>query len=525
MDKKKKYIVWGSIAFLMICLAGIYVWYHKRVTLSSDSTTMLPVAIDWMHGNLLLKDWVLGTNNFFFSETFFYIPGLLLGISAHQLLSLIPAVTLTVFIALTCYVFIWKDKSFESNKENIIATVFYVLIIGSVAYQTAYTLLNANSHNGVYVFISLEVLLLFLFIRDKKKKYIIAYTIIGALMLFSDGVYLMAMIAPACGMCCYYLLVNFIKKDKEKMETYVWAFGATVVSFIGGKAISLLLGLVGGLETRGIAMHVVSLKEVIQRLHDYKSQVLVMWGYNSADDSFFGIIYNSIVIVIFIATVVVFLYQIVDIIKGRIDGLKLILWLIVFFNVAGCLFTDTVVFYRYIVPSYLFGTMLLVLSIRTLISKLSDIKELCIATGVVLIVSGILVSAYRFNEADKVPENIMQDRQDVAQYIIDNNMGNGYGDFWIASVVSCYTEYKNDIYPIVSDENGLNSYIELIKKEWYEQKDMHYIIVNKDDANNLFCKKEQAIALIGEPDKRQVIGAFEVLYWNNDISEYIQAEY
>ncbi len=524
MDKKRKYIVSGVAVFLVLCLTGVYIWYHKRVILSSDSTTMLPVAIDLMHGNVLLKDWVLGTNNFFFSETIFYIPGLLLGISAHKLLIFIPAITIAAFIALSAYVFIWKDKRCESVRDNIITTVLYVLITGSVAYQTAYTLLNANSHNGVYLFITVEILLVFLYIRDNRKKYIIIYTVIGALMLFSDGVYLMALIAPVCAMSCYYILVGFIKKEKEKTVTYIWVFGATVVSFIAGKLIGVVLHAAGGLETRGIPMHVVSLKEAVHRLFEYKNQVLTMWGYNVSDNSLTEMIYNSVVIIILVATAIVFIYQIVDIIKGRIDTLRLILWLIVFFNIAGCLFTDTVIFYRYIVPSYLYGTMLVVLAVRTLLSKLKDVKEVYISTGIVLLACSLLVSVYRFSDAAEKPGNIMQDRQDIAQYIIDNNLGNGYGDFWIASVVSCYTDYKNDIYPIVSNENGLNSYVELINNKWYEQKDMHYIITNADDANNLFCKKEQAVAAIGEPDRQQVIGTFEIMYWNKDISDYVKVQ-
>lgn len=197
----------------------------------------------------------------------------------------------------------------------------------------------------------------------------------------------------------------------------------------------------------------------------------------------------------------------------------MILWLMMLFNVGGCLFTDTAIFHRYLVPTYIYGTMLLILTVM-------DILNVCstrIRRGLALIgmVSCIGISSYRVGEVVQIGD-VMKYQKQVAAYLTEHEMGNGYGDFFSASLIASFTEFKNNIYPISVSGGKIHPYVELIKKDWYGRNDIHYIIVNVEDQNNIFCKKRDAVAMLGEPDEAIVIGVYEILYWHTDISKYLE---
>lgn len=520
--KSQEKIIKSSIGIILLvaALTGFYYWYHLRVSLSSDSTTMIPVAMDLLNGNVLLHGWVFGTNNFMFSETIFYLPGLLLGMETWRLLYLVPALTFAGLLVINSYTFLFYRKPQISKQRKLCAAAFYIILLGAISYQTAYTLLNANSHNGLYVFIGIEVCLVFRYLDTKKYSYLSVYIIIGALMQFSDGVLLMAMIAPTLALCLYFGLQAWIAKEKETMIQYGALFGGTCAMYVLSKVMTLFFQGVGGMETRGLPMHIVTPKEAVERLFQYRDQALLLWGYKAdAQGNVAASIYNCLIVVFFIMTILAFFFQVYLIVQRKINRERMILWLMVLFNVGGCLFTDTAIFHRYLVPAYLYGTLLLLLTV-------SDLLQVCVVwiqRGAVVLAfaSCIIIAFYRINEAAAMGD-VMENQKEVGAYLIEHEMGNGYGDFWSASLIASFTEFENNIYPVSVADGEMRPYVELIKKEWYDQKDVHYIVMNVEDGNNLFCKKQDVVAVIGEPNADIVIGSYEILYWDADISEHLK---
>lgn len=508
------------IILSVVILTGFYYWYHLRVTLSSDSTTMIPVAMDLLQGNLLLRGWIFGTNNFLFSETIFYLPGVLVGMKIWQLLYIIPAVTFSALLVINIFTFLFYGKSQISERRKLYAAVSYVLLVGAISYHTAYTLLNANSHNGLYVFIGVEIWLIFRYLDTKKYRYVVLYIMIGALLQFSDGVFLMAMIAPAAGMCLYFGLQAWLAREKEALIQYVIIFGGTCATYALAKAISLFFQSMGGMETRGLPIQIVTPGVAVRRLFQYKDEALLLWGYKAdTQGSMVAQIYNLLIVLFFVMTVFAFFFHVSYIVKRKISRERMILWLMMLFNVGGCLFTDTAIFHRYLVPTYIYGTMLLILTVM-------DILNVCstrFRRGLALIgmVSCIGISSYRVGEVVQIGD-VMKYQKQVAAYLTEHEMGNGYGDFFSASLIASFTEFKNNIYPISVSGGKIHPYVELIKKDWYERNDIHYIVVNAEDQNNIFCKKRDAVAMLGEPDEAIVIGVYEILYWDTDISKYLE---
>lgn len=525
MRIKKESLQYKLIWILLLMLTTVfYYFYHYQVSYSSDSVTMIPLAMDWMKGNVFLKDWIVGTNNFFFTETIFYMPGLAMGIAVEQLMYFIPALTFSSFLVLTVYTFVIRKEDKEVSVRALEISAAYLLTVGVIAVQPAYTLLNANSHNGLYVFLVLELLLLFQYVDTGEKRCIIAYLLVGILMIYSDGVALMVFVAPVCAYVCYELLCNFIRKRREKNLHLVIAGGATVAAYLGSKGITTLLEMVGGLETLGLPMKIVNIQEAWKRLLGYKSQVTTLWGVRENFDGIVWIdIYNNMIRALIVFTAVAFFIQIFFIVTGKITRERMILWLIVLFNVGGSLFTDTVIYHRYIVPTYLFGMLLMFFTLYDAVRLLQRIFP----SVVYHVLRGIILAGCAYLAVMQISEipganPDMSGREALARYIETNQLGNGYGDFWTASVVASYTQYDNNIYPVYSEEEGLAPYTELIKNEWYQEKNIHYVVLCEDDNGNLMCKSEQLVTLFGEADDIYTSDGYMLMYWNQDLSNKIQ---
>lgn len=81
---------------VFVVLSILCFLYHEKVPINSDITTMIPLVRDFMNGNILLKDWTVATNSFFFTETILRIPFLLLGINSVDKVILRPQLFLQV---------------------------------------------------------------------------------------------------------------------------------------------------------------------------------------------------------------------------------------------------------------------------------------------------------------------------------------------------------------------------------------------------------------------------------------------
>lgn len=128
----------------LICFGAIvlctlfYSVYHLRVYLSSDSTSSLLMADSMAQGNVLLKGWVQGTNNFVFSEIVFYAIGRLLGIPYAAMLHVLPGVSGAVALAI--------GKKMQLLSEDI--QVFCVTHLAQVAASGDHHLLVSKQDDG-----------------------------------------------------------------------------------------------------------------------------------------------------------------------------------------------------------------------------------------------------------------------------------------------------------------------------------------------------------------------------------------
>ena len=94
---------------LFIIITIFNYMYHSKIEVSSDSTTLIPMAKDFLKGNILLESWILGTNNFYFTDMIYFALGFLFQLKSSTLVYLIPAVVQAATVVLLIYFFLDFD--------------------------------------------------------------------------------------------------------------------------------------------------------------------------------------------------------------------------------------------------------------------------------------------------------------------------------------------------------------------------------------------------------------------------------
>lgn len=502
---KKVKIQWFVYIGMCVILSLLFGMYHQKVWISSDTTTSLPLAMDWLSGNIWLKGWVMGSNNFFLTEILMYAVGKVLGFSSLTLIYYIPGIAWSIlFLGTTAYI----CGELKDTKDKVL----YCCIIGSVllivAPWAAYTLLNANSHNNLYAFLIIYLLLVEQYITKNNKAYLIIATLLAGVLLFSEGVTTMVLIVPMACMC----VVQILKKEKR----FYLLLASVVVSYVIGKLIYVVFRLMGGMETVGIPVGITRPNELIPRCIDWVNQFATFFGLGNYYESAWGIkkIYATLLMLIF---VVALLYYAIRF--WKLSWKKQSLLFIAGVNIAACIFTKVACTYRYVVVGYYFGFVFVALFVIEMIEKISKKQVRYIAMAIVMAFFAVfaytkLSDAYHDGKANG-------DFADMANIIKDNQLGDGYGDYWCASSISFFTDYENQILPVsIHDENGLFPYSELIRKDWYDEKDMHYIVSYVDEGRSTFIDANMMRQTFGEPDQVYETGPYILYYYNQDLSDY-----
>ena len=162
-----------------------------RVGLSSDSTTFLPMAQDILNGNIWLRGWIVGTNNFHFTETIFYAIGLSLGLSQTFLVRFISSFMYALLVSMVLLWWLKPEPTTIGGKIN--GATWFPFIVGImlfiiIPFDAAYCLLNPNSHNNLYVFCIICLSLCLKYLESFRKRYLGIYIILASLIAFSESV-------------------------------------------------------------------------------------------------------------------------------------------------------------------------------------------------------------------------------------------------------------------------------------------------------------------------------------------------
>lgn len=505
---KKKW----SLLILLVLLSFFYAMYHTKIGLSSDSTATLPMSMDFVKGNVLLKGWIQGTNSFLFTEIFIYAIGLFFGFSSFALINGVPGIFYSLLLVGMILLLDFDETYQEMNKaQKYFLIIMLIIILGLVPYSATYTLLNANSHNNLYTFLVIYLLFLFQYLKGKNSC-IIWSVVLAIAMSISEGVTSMVLFAPIGCFCILFFV-------KTQNRAYCKIFGSLCISYVTAKIFIWLLERAGGVITRGFPVRLVQPKEIIPRVMLWWKESKVLMGIpgdlNSVDNPIEFCTY-FVLIMLMLWIIISLLYYTINIF--RCSKVESVLYFITTINMVACVLTNVVIFHRYIVPGWFFGIVLALLLLVKLVNKLQW-RKIKIGLGASIVVFCAMIGGVRLSEIQSA-YTVGEEQRELISTIAEKGYGEGYGSFWCASLNSYYSNYFVPIYPVeIRTEKYIAAYPELIYRDWYEEKNKHFIVMQKGQDD--FIDKNQMIQMLGSPQDSFNTGKYEVFYWEKDISTYV----
>ena len=517
----------GLAAFVLLSAVNIY--YHTKIQVSSDTVTMLPVAKDFLSGNYLLRHWKLGTNNFFFTETIFYVLGMAIGLSDKLMIGTITPIFVSAFVVMFAWYFIINDNGAGEGyklyppsllpRTRCFLALCYVLAAGIVPWPLAYTMLNANSHNNLYFFIGLCFAMLIAWMRTGKLKLLVLYVPIAVLLIFSEGFATMTLVGPAVLFGLWYA---FFDARRRREGWYVVAVNA--IAWLAAECVTGTVLAANGLVTFGLPMKLVlSPLNVAYRVKAYILESKLF--FDTGNIEFLGISLPQYVFEVVIwLTMAGFLLGLVMALFNfaKLSDIDRLLFITVFLNLCGCFFFKVDIHVRYIVPTWIFGAIVSLKQIALLFEWIAEKKLIWrVLTWTLAILMGLSVLATSIKKFMVIQINTPYGwkEKEVAAFLENNDYGDGYGLFWSSWNISYYSDDEVDIKAIVVDNEGVYKYYELIRDDWYNWDDREYLVMNESYREKL---EPHVYEYIGEPAEVTQVNDYIIYRWTDDVTDELE---
>ena len=533
MEKNgKKYINIACIAVFAVLFAA-YFFYHRNTQLiSSDNMFMLPMLLDFLDGNILLKGWSVNTSSYIFTDTIWCLPGFLLGMPVPVVISMCAAFFHAGFTAVMLWIVLtdeYEQGRIKGPAAAAAASAAYLMLFAVVPYKgytienPTYMYFNLCVHAGTFLFIAFEMLILYLWRRSgyKKAVYPVVFTVYGIMGQMSDSTPLMVFFGPLMVYSLYYIIWPKVPKNRKKD---IFLVCDSIFIVIGADLVKKLIMALGGLKVVGVGMGIAPADRIMLNLKTMLIKMLLLFGYDTANgiDISIGLIVACLIIGLIGLCVI---YHVVLAFKGKPDSIGLLLSLGMISDVIGTVFistngSDGFVSSRYVMAVAFYGTALIAKTVLGLSRKAG--LQVRILTAFVLIMSaGFAVN--NLKDLKDIP-NYRADGEAAAAYIEQKGGGVGYGAAWVAEAVSTYMDFDPMILPVWwSYEPYIYPNKLFVYPEWYDSRDIHYIVLQSDetDAYSVLGARHEFIDIAGEPDEDMVFGKYEVMYYDRDLSDLL----
>ncbi len=480
------------LTFISFISAAFY--FSHNIYRHSDGANISFMGYDIAQGNILLKNWHLSTQSFFFTDV------LLHGILALFIQNLsVLAETAGIVIAFICCFssyLLYKQLAREHNNRLIFLTSFLVLfyaipeIVMSPNHNMtiAYCLLAAvayyNQNNTLRNKIIFMVFSSFAVASDSYSLAflvlpIIAETIIKYFMLkeFNPKVFLLAI--PICFMLIFSLLVNkfgfylpgveiwFVKAENFSQNFYLYFFGAfsRMDAWFWGEKLSLAV-------LPKLFFAVILGGYVI-------SHIWAALKYKT---------YNPILIFVVLSSLFVSLVFLLTTFPVDIGSS------------------------RYLYGIFYNGMILLAVMGSLYVKNHKVILTCCL--GILIFCNGYIYnSAFR---SDTLLKNEVKMIKNLNKFLENKGLKNGYGSFWNATSVGLQSK-KIFVAGITAENKIIKPFLWLTNENWYNRPAEFVVLNPKKERHGI--TEEAVSSFFGQPKEKHQVGDYQVWIYNYDLSQ------
>lgn len=513
-------------ATILVLFAAIFVYIFfsfAKVPSDSDFASLTLEADEMLHGNFFLKGWNLTGATFTFTELPFYMIGVLIfGVDPKAfILANSLMVTLIIFFGY---------QLLPAKRSRLLDFVYLALSV----FPNHFLLHSMRAHAGVFALSMIGFCLIKRMLdahsegRAESKSTLAAYVVILVLGASSDIFILPILALPVTLVSLRIITAN----DSLKKRFFCRLVFYTVIGILAGKLIEWGYLSIGGANLNGrTGLVTFNTPQLIQTgINVFLEGFFRMTGAYAAETavfSFAGMIsLLRLFLIVFMVIVMVkdvilaFKHPRTDPLSSMLalDMVSLVLLLMlarfVNFLEASRYFAYfpialTVLLCRWIHRNHIFEN-------RFMNEKISVELPILIAAAFLLIVS------FRPFTLTRVP--MAQDR--LAAFLLENNLTNGYGDFWQANQTTVSANKKLRIAALTFNEidgkSGPHPYYWFSRDQWYEDHQTNFIIVSGEPYHEMTV--ENVIRYLGVPVSQKQFEEYTILVYEPGISDLLTAK-
>lgn len=458
-----------------ICSVLFYTWLSYQIGSNSDNMSSLLIAKDLASGNSSLSGWSLSTQSYLFSDIIWTALAIKLVGYSPALAHIMPAIFYSLFSYLSLRIV------YDKNKGGILLIAPVVLIPSFFIIANA---IELNIHGGIYL---LSMICLYCISKESLRspliKLLIASLLCG-IFAESDKLIIFIFIIP----CFISSSIQFAVKRQNKDFIIALACCLSIMVYL---ILSLALPSFFDYNVPGIgSQSIASIHEIAGNATLAIQGLLLYFSINFDSDSI-GItisIAKAILLIIYVALFVVAMVRGFG--KNAIDTLLIFTTAVPFgafiFSKVAIDITST----RFLFFSVVSATLLIARNIEV---KFKAYK-------VALIILSICNLAWIYNKPET--EEVYYSR--LGDYLQYQNLLNGYGEFWKASIVTAVS--KVHIYPVDTD-GSIRPRNWLSREDWYSRNGNFFI---SRDSGEI----QTAIDQFGPPSKHLKYQSMSILVWN-----------
>lgn len=480
------------LTFISFVAATFY--FSHNVYRHSDAANISFMGYDIAHGNILLNNWHLSTQSFFFTDVLLH--GILaLFIRNLSVLAEIAGVLIAFICCFSSYL-LYKQLAHEHNNKLIFLTSFLVLfcaipemvISPNHNMTVAYCLLAAaayyNQNNTMKNKIIFMVFSSFAVASDSYSLAflvlpIITETIFRYFMLKEFNRKIFLLIVPVCFTLIFSFLVNefgfllpgveiwFVKAENFSQNFYLYFFGAfsRMDAWFWGEKLSfaVLPKLFFAMILGGYVI----------------SHIWAALKYKT---------YNPILIFVVLSSL----------------SVSLVFLLTTFpVNLSSS---------RYLYGIFYNGMILLALMGSLYVKNHKVILTCCL--GILIFCNGYIYnSAFRTNTLRNDEVKMIKN---LNKFLENKGLKNGYGSFWNATAVGLQSQNIR-IAGITAENKIIKPFLWLTNEKWYDRPTEFVVLNPKKERHGV--TEEVVSSFFGQPKEKHQIGNYQVFIYGYDLSQ------
>lgn len=500
-------IIAGVLFFLVIAFFA-YGWrLGTGREVHSDETSIIFVGLDMFKRNFFWKGWDLSTGIFGLPTIELAIVTAILGYH-DTIIYAIAAINYALMIMASAWVLQRVAK--KKLKNSYVYSLIAVLILAACRNVSW---LNAGTHVLSYA-VAIVALYFTYYLSNGTHKIWgkIAWGVLLGLFAVTNSMFLYTVCVP---IMLTGILVSYEDRKESKISQLVLYGIISLVSYVIFKK---LWGVLRGAELGGIDTVFTTRDSILNNMVTGICNVLELYGINFWGENVISLSTCKAAIGFLVFAKLTYeIYKFLSNDKKKEKVLIYLFLIMAFVNVCAYIFstlpaysTDTNLLLPFLIGYTLAGILAWIHNISMNVSQENNWKIF----GVVITFFVLMFPAFTLKQPDNT------DRQQAAEYLVENGYENGFASYWEAASVMYEADGEVTICPIiwrpiveVVDSTELVAYKWMNKTEW-EQQEGNFLIVNSDSEMQFGINADRIKETFGQWSDARTFGDIIVYTWD-----------